>query len=93
MAAENVPAAFMQSQRGRDATLERPLAPGFDLQGVLKEESRDNIKGAFQKTEGRKNSAGELPGLANPQTLSNRMEKPGITIDDIKSGGLARISL
>ena len=62
--------------------LEQTLDQGFDLQLLLDQVERHYIQKALQKARGKKKSAAELLGISNYQTLTNRMARLGITLDD-----------
>ena len=80
--AEDALAALLQIQRQGDNVLGRPLAQGFDLQGLLDDVSRDYVARALNQTGDRKSAAAKLLGFANHQTLGNWMKRLGVEIDE-----------
>ncbi len=65
-----------------DDILNQPIFKGFDLQGLLDKVERHYLQTALTKAGGKKKLASEFLGYANYQTLSNRLEKLGLTNDD-----------
>ena len=80
-------AAILQPPRKDSGLLDRPLAPGFQLQDVLDDVSRIYMSRALKQAEGRKSAAAKLLGFSNYQTLDNRMGKLQMTADAEDSKG------
>lgn len=58
------------------------LHKGFDLQQVLNQVERHYIERAMNKASGKKKLAAELLGIAHYQTLTNRMARIGLNLED-----------
>jgi DNA-binding NtrC family response regulator len=58
------------------------LRKGFDLQEVLDQVERHYIERAMSKASGKKKLAAELLGIAHYQTLTNRMARIGLNLED-----------
>jgi DNA-binding NtrC family response regulator len=65
---------------GVPATVPDTLEPGFSLEAVLGQLSRQYIERALQQTHGNKKRASQLLGLGSPQVLTKRMEKLAIRL-------------
>jgi DNA-binding NtrC family response regulator len=76
--AEDLQAALLQIEPANQSPFSRPLAQGFDLQGLLDDVSRDYIAKALKQTGDRKTSAAKMLGFANHQTLGNWMKRLGL---------------
>ena len=81
---EDVKSALLLIQRQGDNVIGRPLAQGFDLQGLLDEISSDYITRALKQTGDRKTSAAQLLGFTNHQTLSNWMKRLDLDLGENK---------
>ena len=64
--------------REDDHVLNRPLTPGFSLQGLLGEVIRHYLQRALVETHGNKTRAAELLGFASYQTLGNWLKRYGV---------------
>ncbi|WP_295763831.1 sigma 54-interacting transcriptional regulator [Undibacterium sp.] len=62
--------------------LGQPVRKGFDLQEVLDQVERHYIERAMSKASGKKKLAAELLGIAHYQTLTNRMARIGLNLED-----------
>jgi transcriptional regulator with PAS, ATPase and Fis domain len=74
--------ALLQTPPRSDASFERPLAQGFDLEALLDNVKRHYIALALDRARGRKTAAAKLLGLSSHQTLGNWVKKLGIAGDD-----------
>lgn len=78
----DVTAAILQPPQKDSGLLDRPLAPGFQLQDVLDDVSRAYMSRALKQAEGRKSAAAKLLGFSSYQTLDNRLAKLQMSVDD-----------
>jgi transcriptional regulator with PAS, ATPase and Fis domain len=60
--------------------LKQPMGPEFSITALLHDIERHFLKRALRATHGNKTRASEILGLGSYQTLSNRMEKLGVTL-------------
>lgn len=82
ISAEDIQANLLTMPSKTSEVLNQPLFKGFDLQAVLDQVERHYLQRAMQKAGGKKKPAAEMLGFANYQTLSNRMEKLGLSSDE-----------
>jgi len=71
----DVTAAILRPAQKDAGLMDRPLAPGFQLQQVLDEVSRLYMSRALEQAGGRKSAAARLLGFSSYQTLDNRLAK------------------
>ena len=72
--------ALLPSSAGRQTdVLGRPLGPGLDLLDLQADVARHYLARALQEANGNKTRAAELVGLSSYQTLTNWMERYGVT--------------
>lgn len=76
---QDVRAAVLEVPHAGDATMDRPLRKGFDLQALLDDVARHYMVRALQRTGQRKKQAAELLGFANYQTFGNWMQRLGLS--------------
>jgi DNA-binding NtrC family response regulator len=65
--------------RSGDAVKGRPLGAGLDLREIMKEVAQHYLERAMSETHGNKTQAAELLGLGSYQTLTNWLEKYGVS--------------
>ncbi|AZN35488.1 sigma-54 interaction domain-containing protein [Iodobacter ciconiae] len=70
---------LLQMPASTNQILDQPLHKGFDLQALLDQVERHYLQRAIKKSAGKKKQAAEYLNISNYQTLSNRMEKLGIS--------------
>ena len=68
------------SRPGRQDVLGRTLGGGFDLQSLMADVARHYLERALAESHGNKSEAARLLGLPSYQTLTNWMERYGITL-------------
>jgi DNA-binding NtrC family response regulator len=78
---DDVTRSLVQLSPPDGGVLERPLAAGFDLQGVLDEVSRHYFQRALAQSGWRKKRASDLLGFQHYQTFGNWAERLGIDVD------------
>jgi len=79
---EDLQAALLQIQPADKHSFDRPMAQGFDLQGLLDEISRAYIVKALKKSGSKKATAAKMLGFAHHQTLGNWMKRLGLDAHD-----------
>ncbi len=65
-----------------DNILGQSIEKGFDLEGLLNKVESHYIQEAMYKAHGKKKLAAEILGFTHYQTLSNRIAKLGLTIEE-----------
>ncbi|QZA78696.1 sigma-54 dependent transcriptional regulator [Deefgea tanakiae] len=80
--AEDIERNLLQAPSNSNQILDQTLHKGFDLQAVLDQVERHYLQRAMKKAAGKKKQAAEYLNITNYQTLSNRMEKLGISSDE-----------
>ncbi len=82
LTAEDIRSALLTTDNREDQILGRPLSKGFDLQALLDEVTRHYLSRAMAQANNRKKLAAELLGIANYQTLTNRLTRLGLPSED-----------
>ena len=78
--AEDVREALLEVSRpGRQDVLGRPLGTGLDLPGLMAEVARHYLERALAEAHGNKTAAAQLVGLPSYQTLTNWLERHGVS--------------
>ena len=83
---DDVREALLPSRTQQDAVLERPLGDGFVLSDLLGEVARHYLARALGEAKGNKSQAARLVGLPSYQTLSNWMDRYGVSGDGRAQG-------
>ena len=78
LTADDIRSALLTTGRAEDQILGRPLTKGFDLQALLDEVTRHYLNRAMAQADNRKKHAAELLGIANYQTLTNKLTRLGL---------------
>lgn len=81
-AKETEAALFQPISRSGENILQRRLSDEFSLSEILAEVESHYLKRAVEQAQGNKSKAAKLLGLANHQTLTNKLEKHRIETDD-----------
>jgi transcriptional regulator with PAS, ATPase and Fis domain len=76
-AIKNAILVIPRTQASSDGILNRPIADGVDLNGVLAQVARHYLGRALEHTHKNKSKAAELLGFSNYQTLTNWMKRYG----------------
>lgn len=82
ISAADISRNLLQMPASTNQILDQPLYKGFDLQALLDQVERHYLQRAIKKASGKKKQAAEYLSITNYQTLNNRMEKLGISIDE-----------
>jgi len=82
LTADDISSALLTTGRAEDQILGRPLTKGFDLQALLDEVTRHYLSRAMAQAGNRKKHAAELLGIANYQTLTNKLTRLGLPSGD-----------
>ena len=82
LTADDIRSALLPTERAEDQILGRSLKKGFDLQAVLDEVARHYLSRAMAQAGNRKKNAAELLGIANYQTLTNKLTRLGLPPGD-----------
>jgi DNA-binding NtrC family response regulator len=69
----------------RQEVLGRPLGDGLDLEGLLRDVARHYLSRAMTEAHGNKTEAAKLVGLPSYQTLTNWLDRHGLT-SQVKAG-------
>lgn len=80
--ADDIREALLVAPDANLPILDRPLTEGFNLAAVIEDVERHYITKAMNQCGHRKKMASTLLGYKNYQTLSNRMEKLGLTFEE-----------
>ena len=83
VSAADVKAALLNMPGQDDGVLGRSLSQGFDLKHLLRDVTHHYVVRAMRQSKQKKTQAAALLGLPNYQTLTNWMNKLGISEDDL----------
>ena len=84
---DDVREALLPSRTQQDGVLERTMGDGFVLPDVLGEVARHYLERALRESNGNKSRAARLVGLPSYQTLSNWLERYGVSGDGAARDG------
>ncbi len=84
---DDVREALLPSRAQQDGVLERTMGDGFVLPDVLGEVARHYLERALRESNGNKSRAARLVGLPSYQTLSNWLERYGVSGDGAARDG------
>ncbi len=82
ISAADISSNLLQMPANTSYILDKSLQKGFDLQALLDKVERHYLLLAMKKASGKKKQAAEYLSITNYQTLSNRMEKLGLSSGD-----------